>query len=317
MAAELRTWFDEAELDPGRWRGLAAPTVERVAAAAAADRLAHALLLVGPPGMGRELAAVEIAALLTCPTSQGPWCGCGSCRRVRSGSHPDVLALFPRLNPKTGKVSRFYAIDPMRGEVVAAADARPYEARRRVWIFSSMHTEAPGGIGNEAANAFLKTLEEPPAHCAFLLLAANPGAVLPTIRSRCQRLTLPGLLAVARALGQEEAPELIAESLAGVGVTVETAALRAALESGSALELVRAARRLSALEAPFELAAASCLAAAAGSAERSEEMTRLAADLVDAGRRAVALNLTAERQLLSCLLDWHRSRDRSADPAVR
>ncbi len=309
MSDGVKTWFDDAELDRERWGGLVEGALERVAAAAAANRLAHALLLVGPRAMGRELAAVELAALLTCPRETGPWCACGSCRRARGGGHPDVVALFPRLNPKTGKPFKLLTIEPMRDEVVTAADGRPFEGRRRVWIFSSMHTEEPDGITTEAANAFLKTLEEPPSHCTFLLLAANPDAVLPTIRSRCQRVALPGLVAVARGLGEAAAPELAAEAAAGVAVDDELAAVRAALADRSPLELLRAARRLADLDSGFELAASACLAAAADSGpEHGEDLVRLARDLVAAGRRTRVLNLSAERQILTCLLDWHRLR---------
>lgn len=301
-------WFDDADLDRDRWRDLVAPVVERVVQAAAADRLAHALLLVGPQAMGRELAAIEIAALLTCPQGTGPWCECGSCRRARAGIHPDVMGVFPGRDSRTGKVKKFITIDLVR-EIVDSARTRPYEGARRVWIFAD--AEQASGLGPNAGNAFLKTLEEPPAHCVFLLLAANPDAVLPTVRSRCQRLGLPGAVAIARAGDPEvETPELaaLADGAAETVTAVRTALTEAA--AGEVLALLRLARALSGEDSAFEIAAAACLAHAGATtdAEAAEDLALLAGDLLVVGRRSRVLNLTAERQLLGCLLDWHRGR---------
>ncbi len=308
MVSEPTAWFDNADLDGERWRELVGPAVERVAWAAAADRLSHALLLIGPQGMGRELAAVEIAALLTCPLGSGPWCECGSCRRVRAGIHPDAMGVFRGRDATTGREKKYITVDLVR-EIVEGARTRPYEGARRVWIFAD--AEQASGLGDSAGNAFLKTLEEPPAHCVFVLLAANPDAVLPTIRSRCQRLALPGTVAIARAGDPDiETPELaaLADGAAETVAAVRTALSDAA--AGEVLALLRVARGLSAEDAGFEIAAAACLAHAGAAAEpeAAEDLALLAGDLLAAGRRTHVLNLTAERQLLGCLLDWYRGR---------
>ncbi len=308
MVTGPAVWFDDADLDWDRWRDLVAPAVERIARAAAADRLGHALLLVGPRAMGRELAAVEIAALLTCPQGTGPWCECGSCRRARSGIHPDVMGVFRGRDATTGREKKYITVGLVR-DIVEDARNRPYEGARRVWMFAD--AEQASGLGDSAGNAFLKTLEEPPPHCVFLLLAANPDAVLPTIRSRCQRLGLPGTVAIARAADPDvETPELaaLANGAAEMVTAVRTALTEAA--AGEVLALMRLARALSGKDAAFEIAAAACLAHAGATtdAEAAEDLALLAGDLLVVGRRSRVLNLTAERQLLGCLLDWHRGR---------
>ena len=198
-------WWQPSRLDRERWAEVVEPVVERVASACRRQRLPHALLLIGPAGLGRELAAVETAALLTCAqrseASRERWCACAGCQRVRAGIHPDVAAVLPQ------GASQQIRIDQIRA-VVEAAPGRPFESTRRVWILDGVEA---GRFGAEAANAFLKTLEEPPAHVRFVLLAANPDAVLPTIRSRCQQLALPNAVAIAQCFGELQVPPELTE----------------------------------------------------------------------------------------------------------
>ncbi len=294
-------WWDEQVLDSGRWRPLVEPAVARIARARDQDRIPQAILMVGPPGLGRELAAVEAAVMLTCPDAPHPWAGGGCSDRVRRGVHPDVAAVLPQPPSLQIKIEQVRAI-------VDTVAGRPYEGLRRVWIFDGVEA---GRLGAEAANAFLKTLEEPPEHARFLLLAANPAAVLPTIRSRCQMLSLPGPPAVAAHLGLEVSPELTAAALAeddlGPRVSQIRDALRAALDGevaglaglpyldgngGRVLEIVAAVAVVMVGEEP--------------DAERAGELARLAADLLATDRAVRALNLSRERQLASCLLRWYR-----------
>ena len=184
-------WWAADALDRDRLKGFVDPVLDRVEHACEVGRFPHALLLVGPAGLGRELAAVEISVMLTCRGGDRPWSD-GSCAgRVRSGSHPDVVAVLPQ------GASQQIKIEQVR-EIVDGAAARPYEGEHRVWILDGVEASH---LVPAAANAFLKVLEEPPDHCRFLLLAANPTAVLPTIRSRCQQLSLPGPAEVASRLG--------------------------------------------------------------------------------------------------------------------
>jgi DNA polymerase III subunit delta' len=130
----------------------------------------HAYLFSGPPGVGKTEAAAAFAAGLACPEGG---CGvCATCRRVQEGLHPDIEIVAPE-----GNFIRKEEIT----EINLHAAYRPYEARAKVYIF----LEADN-FNIEAANAFLKTLEEPPGHVHFILVTDRPERLLPTIASRCQ-----------------------------------------------------------------------------------------------------------------------------------
>jgi DNA polymerase-3 subunit delta' len=294
------TWFSAAALNRSRWGELVEPFLQRIALARDRDRFPHALLLVGPRGLGRELAAVEAAVMLACDGAQDPWSVSPCAERVRGGTHPDVRAVLPE-----GKSSKI-KIEQIRA-IADEASSRPYEANCRVWILDGVES---AGLVPAAANAFLKTLEEPPKHVRLLLLAENPDAVLPTIRSRCQQLSLPGAAVVAEGdLAAGVPPELAASVLAGVKIDGLLAEVRSALEAGISGEL-RHLLRLPYLVGdkinPFELVAAVAteMATQGPDAERSEDLIRLAADLLATDRRRRALNLSSDRQLVSCLLRW-------------
>ena len=296
-------WWDEDTLDRERWRSVVQPAIERIALARDRDRMPHALLLIGPPGLGRELAAVEAAAMLVCDGRPGPWSESSCADRVRRGVHPDVVAMMPE-----GK-ARIHKIDPMRDRVVDVVSSRPYEGLCRVWIFDGVEAEH---FPRASANALLKTFEEPPEHAVFILLAANPTAVLPTIRSRCQQLALPGVVALAGTLmGDVEMPELAASALDGAAVNATVGDIRKALEMGLAGEtgpLVRLPYRLPDGLPPFSAVASVALEMATGREDesRGEDMARLAAALLAAERRTSVLNLNARGQLVSCLMTWYR-----------
>jgi len=274
-------WWSDAVLDRDRWGALIEPVLQRIAKARDSDRFPHALLLVGPRGLGRELASVEAAVMLACEGATDPWSVSSCAERVRNGVHPDVVAMMPE-----GK-GRIIKIDPVLDEVVNVVSARPYEGLRRVWIFDGVEEAY---FPTVSANAFLKTLEEPPGHAVFILLAANPGAVLPTIRSRCQQLSLPGASVVA----DGDTPE---------GVPPELAAW---VLAGLKLEGVLVPYLVGGEVNPFEAVAAVAteMATAADETEDGEGLIRLAADLLATDRRCRALNLSTDRQLVSCLLRW-------------
>ncbi len=130
----------------------------------------HAYLFSGPPGAGKSEAAVAFAAGLACADNG---CGeCSTCRRVLEGVHPDVEIVAPEGN--------FIRKEDIT-EINLHAVYRPYEARAKVYIFLEAES-----FNEPAANAFLKTLEEPPAHVHFLLVTDRPERLKPTIVSRCQ-----------------------------------------------------------------------------------------------------------------------------------
>jgi len=302
MSDEPASWWDSDALDRERWGALVEPALERLLQARDRDRFPQSVLLVGPAGLGRELAAVETAALLTCQGMSAPWGDGGCVDRVRDGVHPDVQAVLP-----TG-AKQIITIAQVRG-VVNSASGRPYEGERRVWIFDGAEA---GHFGDQAANAFLKTLEEPPEHAVFILLAANPTAVLPTILSRCQQLALPGAVAVARRMSEDvNLPELAAAALTRGGLDGAVDNIRSALESGidgETRQLLRLPYLLPDGAPPFASVAAVGLEMASEAEDEpvGEELARLAADLLMVERRSRALNLNSSGQMVSSLLRWYR-----------
>ncbi len=155
---------------------------------------AHTLLLTGPEGVGRRRLARWYAALLNCANpikdaegGRTEPCGrCPSCLAFE-GTHPDYREVAPETTTKTGRVSRRpeIRIDQLvprpngEGEPLSRwLELRP-RFKKRVGVID--HAEA---LGEGAANAFLKLLEEPPSYAAIILIAPSPGAVLPTISSR-------------------------------------------------------------------------------------------------------------------------------------
>ncbi len=299
---EFQWWGDDA-LDRERWRDVVQPVLERIMMARDRDRMPHALLLIGPPGLGRELAAVEAAAMLVCEGQPEPWSDSPCADRIRRGVHPDVVAMMPE--GKAGIIK----IKPLRDRVVDVVGSRPYEGLRRVWIFDGAEAEH---FPKASANALLKTLEEPPDHAMFILLAANPTAVLPTIRSRCQQLALPGVVALAQHLMPDaEMPELAASPIEAAELNEATGEIRKALTFGLTGEtgpLVRLPYRLPDGLPPFSATASVALEMACEADEpaRGEDLVRLAADLLATERRAGALNLNAKGQLVSGLMRWYR-----------
>jgi hypothetical protein len=151
------------------------------ALAATPEAFPGALLLTGPSEAALERESLRIAARLLCP-GDDPEGACGSCRRVFAGLHPDLLTLEPE-----GVQIR---VDRVR-EALAFGAGRPYESARRV--VRVLRAEL---LGPEAANALLKTLEEPGARLRWILTTARPESLLVTIRSRC---AAAGVLAPSRA----------------------------------------------------------------------------------------------------------------------
>jgi hypothetical protein len=302
MSDEPATWWNSDALDRERWGPLVEPALGRLLQARNRGRFPQSVLLVGPAGLGRELAAVETAVLLTCESVSGPWGHNGCADRIRDGVHPDVRAVLPM------GAKKIITIEQVRG-VVSSAAGRPYEGERRVWIFDGAEA---GHFGDQAANAFLKTLEEPPPHAVFILLAANPSAVLPTILSRCQQLVLPGAVAVAHRISEEVGlPELAAATLTHGGFDGAVDNIRSALESGfggETRQLMRLPFLLPDGAPPFASVAAVAMemASEAEDGAAGEELARLAADLMVVERRSRALNLSSRGQMVSCLLRWYR-----------
>ncbi len=147
-------------------------------------RIPHAYLLVGPPQVGQTTLAQNIAQAVNCLAEKDRPCHqCNQCRRIAAGKHADVTVIA--LGNKDGEGPRKeISIQEVR-QLQQQASLMPYEGRWRVFIIDGAER-----MSEEAANALLKTLEEPPPQVLFLLLTAQEEAVLPTVRSRCQRLEL-------------------------------------------------------------------------------------------------------------------------------
>jgi DNA polymerase-3 subunit delta' len=206
--------------------------VETLRRALAAGRVHHAYLFDGPDGVGKERTAFGLAQALVCERrGAGASDACGECRACvravpRAGEarpvHPDVVVLerglydpaaIGRRTPETQDIS----IDQVRTLVLARAAFAPHEGRAKVFVVRRAEE-----LSTSAANALLKTLEEPGPRTHFVLLSAVPDSLLPTIRSRTQRVRFGSL------------PDaVVRELLAARGVDAAQAAAIAPLAGGS------------------------------------------------------------------------------------
>jgi len=147
-------------------------------------RLGHALLLSGPAGIGKRMLADRFAQALLCaaPSDDGSPCGsCAECLLVLGGGHPDLVHLQPDSEGKTReiKVEQVRALCERQG---LTTNRRPRK------LLQILPAEAMTPV---AANSLLKTLEEPVSSTLWILISEDPTRLLPTIRSRCQRIELP------------------------------------------------------------------------------------------------------------------------------
>ena len=170
--------------------------IERLAQSVARGAVPPSLIFSGADGVGKRTTAVAVAQALNCERPE-PWsqagvdgvsagvpaespmrdaCGeCGACRRIARGVHADLLVVSPG-DSGTIKVHQIR-------DAIDRSAYRPFEGRRRVVIIDEADALIP-----EAQNALLKTLEEPPPASSFVLVTERPDLLLPTVRSRCQRL---------------------------------------------------------------------------------------------------------------------------------
>ena len=179
------------------------PHAAAVLGAALDGRPAHAYLLHGPAGTGKRAAARDFAASLLAGDSET------ARTRVLHGTHPDLTWVAP------SGAHEMLRRD-VQETVVAAASHTPFESTHRVFVLERADT-----MNDEAANALLKTLEEPPSYVVLLLLTDNPSQVLPTISSRCQPVRFDPLPAAQ-----------LAERLQARGIDPETATACARLSLG-------------------------------------------------------------------------------------
>ena len=149
------------------------PLVEQLRRSAASGRSSHAYLFLGGAGAGKRLIANTFAKALQCEGEKRLCDSCKSCHAFNHGNHPDVIYFQPLKNGKT------YTIEDVREQLLETVDLKPFQYEKKIYIIEKADT-----LNIQSQNALLKTLEEPPAHAVFLLLAERAEAFLPTILSR-------------------------------------------------------------------------------------------------------------------------------------
>ena len=195
------------------------PLVEQLRRSAASGRSSHAYLFLGGVGAGKRLIANTFAKALQCEGEKRPCDSCKSCHAFNHGNHPDVIYFQPLKNGKT------YTIEDVREQLLETVDLKPFQYEKKIYILEKADT-----LNIQSQNALLKTLEEPPAHAVFLLLAERAEAFLPTILSRVVVMKIRPLSA-----------ETIADYLMQAGHWAEESHILSAYAQGrigQALELV-------------------------------------------------------------------------------
>jgi DNA polymerase-3 subunit delta' len=248
----------------------------------------HAVVLVGPAGVGKTTLAEDLAAGLLCVAAdpaERPCRTCRACRMVAHGNHPDLHRLAP--TGAGGQIVIGGRSGQARGvrDLVADLSLLPVEGGARVAIVESAHR-----MNEDAQSAFLKTLEEPPAGVTLVLCADDEDRLLETVRSRCQRVRLGpvpvrDVEAILADLGVADPPEAarlarLTGGRPGLALAYARAPEATAARHRVALELLdltaqRPARRLGAIRE---------LLAAAGEARRALDQAETAAAPAAGGR---------------------------------
>jgi DNA polymerase III subunit delta' len=208
-----------------------------IARAALRGTLPPSLIFAGPSGVGKRMAALALAQLVNClsPVNEDACGECASCRRIARGVHADVLIIKPG---ESGAIK----IEQIRDAIERSA-YRPFEGRRRVVIVDEAEQIIPA-----AQDALLKTLEEPPNGTTFVLVTSAPDLLLPTIRSRCQRLRFGRLspadvarvLISSHGLSDTDAHTAAAVSDGSIGQALEGSSDAFVEARSAALELLQA-----------------------------------------------------------------------------
>jgi len=181
------------------------------------NRLHHAYFFAGPEGVGKRTTAIALAKAVHCMQLDDDFCAqCVNCARISDGNHPDVRFVEPLAGKKE------ISIQQIR-ELERELNYRSFSGGRKIAVID------PATSMNLASqNALLKTLEEPPQDSLILLIAANAGALLPTVRSRCLRLPfapltrreVAGFLQAKLAMNTGDAEFLAALSMGSIGAAV-------------------------------------------------------------------------------------------------
>jgi DNA polymerase-3 subunit delta' len=163
-------------------------------------RVHHAYLFTGMEGIGKRLVALNMAKALNCVDQTGEACDhCRSCQLMEKGMHPDLILINP-----TGESIKIEQIRELQRSIAF----KPYEARWRVILVDRAEQ-----LTREAANALLKTLEEPPPRTMIILSAITTETLPPTVLSRCQRIRF-------NPLSQEEAKKVLIDRLSAEEISI-------------------------------------------------------------------------------------------------
>ena len=221
----------------------------------------HALLIDGPRGIGKRTLALNFARALLCetPGTDGLACGtCPGCHYVLAGQHPDLQMVEPFKLDDDGEIELLDTIpvDRIRA-LIDWVQLTSHRGRAKVAVIVPAESMHPS-----AANALLKTLEEPPAATYLMLVAHQPGRIPATLRSRCRRLPAPqpdvaaalawlraqGVAEPAGVLAQAGGAPLLALAMAGAAWQTERAVWLQALARPQALSPVALAARIEAAD---------------------------------------------------------------------
>ncbi|HUJ62080.1 MAG TPA: hypothetical protein VLX92_26420 [Kofleriaceae bacterium] len=258
--------------------------VAQLERAIARGRVPHAYLFSGPPGAPMRDIALALACALNCLVARGAGCGeCDACARIIAGIHPDVVTLV-----REG-AANIVPIESVRAQVIARIALPPHEAEVRVFVVDEATALAP-----PAANALLKTLEEPPGRTLFVLCTTAPEQLLPTLRSRCQRVRFAAGIA-----GAADGDGARAERIARLGEELATESPDLALPQRIAE--VKGDAPLVVLAAAERLHRAACAAAAAGDVDAAARAARRAA-IVNAWHVPIAIHNANPQLAIEALL---------------
>ncbi len=145
-------------------------------------KVSHAYILTGEAGMGRKSLANAFALTLLCEKGKSEPCmECHACKQVLSGNHPDLIYV-------THEKPNSIGVDDIREQINDTIMVRPYSSYYKIYIVDEAEK-----MTQQAQNALLKTIEEPPSYAIIILLTTNQEAFLPTILSRCVQLKLKPL----------------------------------------------------------------------------------------------------------------------------
>ncbi len=153
--------------------------IRQLRTAVLTDHVSHAYLFLGEEGSGKALLSEAFALSLVCERHDGEPClTCPSCKKAMDHNHPDIIHV-------THEKPNHISVDEIRTQVVNTMDIRPYEGGRKIYVIDDAQKMNP-----QAQNALLKTIEEPPAYAVIILLSSSQEALLPTILSRCVKLSM-------------------------------------------------------------------------------------------------------------------------------